>query len=109
MSLILNNTEVFFASFNSNDIRIKEVRCKMEARKRLDPDDRRGFFILLPELKIIYHSGDGEHHSAVIFHQCEKGSKIFDEWVSISGLKYVKEYEPSMKKNLEEEIRRNET
>ena len=48
-----------------------------------------GFLALLPELKIIYTTGDNDHHTRTIWYQDKEVAAPFFDLVEFSGLKIV--------------------
>ena len=90
--LIASNTDIYLASWRGS-LRFKELRCADHLAYRLSPDyPRGGFMLVLPELKLIYTSGDRDEHTRVTYYQDAKLAKPFDEWVAEVGLKYIDEY-----------------
>jgi hypothetical protein len=45
--------------------------------------------LVLPDLQIIYTSGDGDEHTRVTYFRDAKLAEPFDEWVEKAGLKYI--------------------
>lgn len=91
---ILANTNIYLVSGRGHP-RFKELRCGENLVTRLSPAyPHGGFMLVLPDLKMIYTSGDRDEHTRVTYYQDANMAKPFDSWVADAGLKYIGEYKP---------------
>ena len=93
--LIASNTNAYLVAGRPWP-RFKELRNVEHLIRRLSPDyPKRGWMLVLPELEIIYTSGDGDEHTRVTYYRNVERAKPFDEWVEQAGLKYIGEHPPT--------------
>lgn len=91
---IASNTSVYLVA-GGRVPRFKELRCRENLIHRLSPNYRNGGFMLaLPDLRMIYTSGDRDEHTRVTYYQDADLAKPFDSWVSKAGLQYIGTYKP---------------
>jgi hypothetical protein len=86
---IASNTNIYLVSGRPWP-RFKELRDSEHLIHRLSPRYRKGgWMLVLPDLQIIYTSGDGDEHTRVTYFRDAKLAEPFDEWVEKAGLKYI--------------------
>lgn len=87
--MILARTSVYCGSF-SESRPFGALESTEDALTSLDPDTREeSFMLLLPDVRIIYTDGDGDHHTRTIWYQDAELAAPFVSWVLASGLKFV--------------------
>ena len=81
---------LLFASFGGSTWRFGEpINSEVAAEAMAHREDSDGFLALLPELRIIYTSGDNDHHTRTIWYQDKAAASLFFDLVEMSGLKIV--------------------
>ena len=91
-SQIASNTAIYLVS-GRHWPRFKELCNADQLIYRLSPECPAGrWMLVLPELRLIYTSGDGDVHTRVTYYQDAMLARPFDVWVERAGLKYIEEY-----------------